>query len=183
MKVRRPIKVKSGRYKEGRFNRLPSCTADIPISVDHWNVPRISVWSPYASFPAYTLPTESRLTRVIRSPYLKKIVPVNHVLFFPMRTDHRNQYTKHLTTQYASFFCFYFLPSELRIFKTAFLNFRYLHSKNETPVLEGSIPVLGLKIKRRYYVYWLLFKMIDNPMFSHDIQKVSARALHWWGWT
>jgi len=33
------------------------------------------------------------------------------------------------------------------------------HSKNKTPVLGNAIPVLGLKIKRGWYVIWLFFKI------------------------
>jgi len=33
------------------------------------------------------------------------------------------------------------------------------HSKNKTPVLGNAAPVLGMKPKRGWYVFWLFFKI------------------------
>jgi len=100
-------------------------------------------------------------------------------------------------------------------------SFSPVHSKNRTPVLGNAIPVLGVKLKRGWYVIWLFFKIDlcsaisfkrsrrelsvdvaehrpilknkgvvrilvifqDRLMFSHIVQKVSARAFRWCGWT
>lgn len=57
---------------------------------------------------------------------------------------------------------------------------RFLHSKNKTPFRK----MLNL------FLVWnqsggarILVILQDLPMFSHILQKVSARALHWCGWT
>jgi len=33
------------------------------------------------------------------------------------------------------------------------------HSKNEIPVIRSSIPVLGVKLKWGWYVFWLFFRI------------------------
>jgi len=50
------------------------------------------------------------------------------------------------------------------------------HGKNKTPVLQSSIPILGAKLKRGSTYFMVHFQ--DRPMFSHIIQKLSARTLN-----
>ena len=37
--------------------------------------------------------------------------------------------------------------------------FYFIHSKSKTPVLGNTIPVLGVKLKRGCYVFWLFSKI------------------------
>ena len=48
------------------------------------------------------------------------------------------------------------------------------HTVKTKPRFGNALPVLGVKPKRGWYVFWLFFKI--GLMFSHIIRKVSARA-------
>ena len=47
----------------------------------------------------------------------------------------------------------------------------------QNAVLGNAIPVLGVKPKQGWYVFWLCFQD-KQPMFSLIIQKVSTRDFH-----
>jgi len=66
--------------------------------------------------------------------------------------------------------------SSRSIFDIEFVALRGLHSENDSPVLGISYLCFGFENKPGLVRILIMFQ--DRPMFSHIIQKVSARAFH-----